>query len=205
MARERSVRVIARAAAVTAIGPLLGLLLGAAGPADSPVNVPEPDGLYTGPPRGYTPATLKGATVIDRQGLEALLLEGPVLIDVVLADHRPAGLPADRPWLPTHRSIPGAVWMPGAGGAPLSPEKEEAFLRRVAELTGGDRAKPVVTFCRPECWGSWNAGKRLVAAGYSRVHWFPLGVEGWQDDHDTAVAKPDPAWTAAAGARAAER
>ena len=205
MARERSVRVIARAAAVTAIGPLLGLLLGAAGPADSPVNVPEPDGLYTGPPRGYTPATLKGATVIDRKGLEALLPEGPVLIDVVLADHRPAGLPADRPWLPTHRSIPGAVWMPGAGGAPLSPEKEEAFLRRVAELTGGDRAKPVVTFCRPECWGSWNAGKRLVAAGYSRVHWFPPGVEGWQDDHDTAVAKPDPAWTHADSARAPQR
>ena len=162
-------RVIARHAAFAA----LGLMLGAAGPSDSPVNVPEP--------------------------------EGPVLIDVVLADRRPEGLPADRPWLPTHRSLPGAVWMPGAGGAPLAPEKEEAFLRRVAELTGGDRAKPVVTFCRPECWGSWNAGKRLVAAGYSRVHWFPPGVEGWQDDHDTAVAKPDPAWTHADSARAPQR
>ncbi len=194
-------RVIARGAALAA----LGLMLGAAGPADSPVNVPEPEGYYTGPPRGYTPATLKGATVIDLKGLEALLPERPVLIDVVLADHRPAGLPADRPWLPTHRSIPDAVWMPGAGAAPLAPEKEDAFLARVAALTGGDRAKPIVTFCRPECWGSWNAGKRLVAAGYSRVHWFPLGVEGWQDDHDTAVARPDPAWMAAASERAAQR
>ena len=194
-------RLIARTAALAA----LSLLLGAAGPADSPVNVPEPDGLYTGPPRGYTPATLKGATVIDLKGLEGLLPEKPVLIDVVLADRRPAGLPDDRPWLPTHRSIPGAVWMPGAGGAPLPPDQEEAFLRRVAELTGGDTSKPVVTFCRPECWGSWNAGKRLVAAGYTRVHWFPLGVEGWQDDHDTAVAKPDPAWVAATAGRAAQR
>lgn len=194
-------RILARTAALAA----LGLLLGAAGPADSPVNVPEPDGLYTGPPRGYTPATLKGATVIDLKGLEGLLPEKPVLIDVVIADRRPAGLPADRPWLPTHRSIPDAVWMPGAGGAPLPPEQEEAFLRRVAELTGGDRAKPVVTFCRPECWGSWNAGKRLIAAGYSRVHWFPLGVEGWQDDHETAVAKPDPAWLAATTGREAQR
>lgn len=194
-------RLIARTAALAA----LSLLLGAAGPADSPVNVPEPDGLYTGPPRGYTPATLKGATVIDLKGLEGLLPEKPVLIDVVLADRRPAGLPDDRPWLPTHRSIPGAVWMPGAGGAPLPPDQEEAFLRRVAELTGGDTSKPVVTFCRPECWGSWNAGKRLVAAGYTRVHWFPLGVEGWQDDHDTAVAKPDPAWVAATAGREAQR
>ncbi len=194
-------RVIARGAALAA----LGLMLGAAGPADSPVNVPEPEGYYTGPPRGYTPATLKGATVIDLKGLEALLPERPVLIDVVLADHRPAGLPADRPWLPTHRSIPDSVWMPGAGAAPLAPEKEDAFLARVAALTGADKAKPIVTFCRPECWGSWNAGKRLVAAGYSRVHWFPLGVEGWQDDHDTAVARPDPAWMAAASERAAQR
>ncbi|MEE7455383.1 rhodanese [Methylorubrum populi] len=194
-------RLIARTAALAA----LSLLLGAAGPADSPVNVPEPDGLYTGPPRGYTPATLKGATVIDLKGLEGLLPEKPVLIDVVLADRRPAGLPDDRPWLPTHRSIPGAVWLPGAGGAPLPPDQEDAFLRRVAELTGGDPSKPVVTFCRPECWGSWNAGKRLIAAGYTRVHWFPLGVEGWQDDHDTAVAKPDPAWVAATAGREAQR
>lgn len=201
MPMERSMRVIARAAAVTA----LGLLLGAAGPADSPVNVPEPTGLHTGPQRGYTPTTLKGATVLDLKGLEALLPEHPVLIDVVLADHRPAGLSADRPWLPTHRSIPGAVWMPGAGVAPLAPEQEQAFLKRVAELTGGDRAKPVVTFCRPECWGSWNAGKRLVEAGYARVSWFPLGVEGWQDSHDTAVAEADPAWKAVGSGQAAQR
>lgn len=173
-------------------------LLAAAAPADSPVNVPEPDGLWTGPQRGYTPATLAGATVIDADRLAAMLPDKPVLLDVVLADRKPANFPSDRPWLPTHRSIPGAVWMPGAGVAPLSPERETLFLRRVAELTGGDRTKPVVTFCRPECWGSWNAGRRLVLAGYTNVHWFPEGVEGWQDDRGTAVAKPDPAWAALA-------
>lgn len=169
-------------------------LLAAAAPADSPVNVPEPDGLWTGPQRGYTPATLTGAAVIDADRLAAMLPDKPVLLDVVLADRKPANFPADRPWLPTHRSIPGAIWMPGAGVAPLSPEREALFLRRVAELTGGDKAKQVVTFCRPECWGSWNAGRRLVLAGYTSVHWFPQGVEGWQDDHETAVAKPDAAW-----------
>lgn len=179
---------------------LAALLLAAATPADSPVNVPEPEGYWTGPPRGYTPPTLKGATVLDLAGLEALLPEKPVLLDVVLEERRPAGLPADRPWSPTHRSIPDTVWMPGAGGAPLPPEREKAFLSRVEALTGGDRSKPVVTFCRPECWGSWNDGKRLLQAGYRRVYWFPSGVEGWQDAHETAVAKPDPAWAASAGA-----
>lgn len=186
-------------AVLFALGLMIGATAAAAAPADSPVNVPEPEGLYTGPPHGYTPATLKGATVIDLKGLEALLPEAPVLIDVVLADRRPAGFPADRPWLPTHRSIPKAVWLPGAGEAPLPPDREVAFLARVAALTGGDKAKPIVTFCRPECWGSWNAGKRLVAAGYTRVHWYPLGVEGWQDDHETTTVKPDPPWVAANG------
>ena len=172
----------------------------AAAPADSPVNVPEPQGLWNGPQRGYTPATLKGATVIDSDQLAKMLPERPVLLDVVLADRKPANFPADRPWLPTHRSIPDAVWMPGAGVAPLSAEREALFLRRVGELTGGDKGKAVVTFCRPECWGSWNAGRRLVEAGYTNVHWLPLGVEGWQDARDTAVVKPDPAWAALAPA-----
>ncbi len=179
----------------------LALLLGAAGPANSPVDVPEPEGLYTGPQRGYTPPTLKGAKVVDLAALEALQAEAkPVLIDVALADRKPEGLPPDRPWFPAHRSIPGAVWFPNAGAVPLPPEREATFLKRVEDLTGGDKARAIVTFCHPECWGSWNAGKRLVLAGYTNVHWFPSGIEGWQDAHETSVLKPDPAWGASGGA-----
>jgi PQQ-dependent catabolism-associated CXXCW motif protein len=177
----------------------------AAAPADSPVNVPEPDGFHTGPQQGYTPPTLKGAVVLDIDGLDRVVAEArPVLIDVALADRRPAGMAPDKPWLPAHRSIPGAVWMPNAGAAPLDPAHEALFLARVADLTGGDRTKPIVTFCHPDCWGSWNAGKRLVQAGYTAVHWFPAGIEGWQERHETAVLKEDPAW-AARPASAAQR
>ena len=174
------------------------LALAAATPADSPVNVPEPAGLWTGPQHGYTPTTLKGATILDIGALDALMAEKPVLIDVGIMDRKPDGFPANRPWLPAHRSIPGAVWLPNAGAAPLPPADEALFFRRVEELTGGDRSKPVVTFCHPECWGSWNAGKRLVEKGYTRVHWFPEGVEGWQDRHETTVLRQDPAWAARA-------
>ena len=182
-----------------ALPMVLAALLGAAAPADSPVGVQEPEGLYEGPTHGYTPPTLRGARVVDLAAFETLLAEKPVLVDVGLADRKPDNLPPGTIWLPTHRSIPGAVWLPNAGAAPLEPAQEAAFFERVEELTGGDTGKPVVVFCHPECWGSWNAAKRLVGAGYGSVHWFPLGVEGWQDAHETTALKADPAWTRAAG------
>lgn len=176
--------------------------LAAAEPADSPVNVPEPPGLYTGPQRGYTPSTLKGARVVDGKAVADLMEapDKPVLIDVAMRERKPANFPEGRPWLPVHPSIPGSIWLPNAGAVPLAPEREALFYERVAQLTGGDKAKPIVVFCHVECWGSWNAGKRLVEKGYTAVHWFPLGVEGWQDFHETRNITEDAAWKAAAPA-----
>ncbi|MDP4002819.1 rhodanese-like domain-containing protein [Methylobacterium sp. NEAU K] len=187
----RRASLIGRLAAALAAATCL-----AAAPADSPVNVPEPEGLYAGPPKGYTPATLKGAAVIDAEALAALVAgpDKPVLIDVAAPDRKPSNFPAGRLWLPVHPSIPGAVWMPEAGAEPLAPEREALFYARVAQLTGGDTGRPVVVFCHVECWGSWNAGKRLVRKGYTGVRWFPEGVEGWQDKRETANLREDPAW-----------
>jgi PQQ-dependent catabolism-associated CXXCW motif protein len=182
--------IVAKGAAILAAV----VFLSAPGRADSPVEVPEPDGIWTGPMRGQTPKTLTGATVLDLSALDALMASKPLLFDVALADKKPADFPKDLPWLPIHRSIPGAVWLPGAGAAPLDPTREALFYARAEELTNGDKSKPIVTFCHPECWGSWNAAKRLVLRGYTRVHWFPAGIEGWQDSRDTAPVKPDPAW-----------
>jgi PQQ-dependent catabolism-associated CXXCW motif protein len=162
--------------------------------ADSTVDVPEPDGIWTGPMHGPTPKTLTGAIVLDISALDALTANKPVLLDVALADKKPSDFPKDLPWLPIHRSIPDAVWMPGAGAGALDPAREELFYKRVDELTKGDKAKPIVTFCHPECWGSWNTAKRLVLKGYTQVHWFPGGIEGWEDAHAAAAIKPDSAW-----------
>lgn len=163
----------------------------------SSAEVKEPDGMWTGPMRGETPATLKGAVVVGLPALEALLPEKPVLLDVGPADKKPEDFPQDRLWLPTHRSIPGAVWFPGGGAAAFDAAQEEAFFRRLEELTQGDRSKPVVTFCRPQCWGSWNAGKRLVMKGYTGVHWFPDGIDKWQEAHEAVEVEPDKVWNAA--------
>jgi PQQ-dependent catabolism-associated CXXCW motif protein len=110
------------------------------------------------------------------------------------ADHKPTNLPGNAIWKPIHRSIPGAVWFPGAGLAYLPADRVEALLRRVRELTNGNKAAPVVTFCRPRCWGSWNLGKRLLQAGYTSVHWFPAGVDGWQERNETTAVESDPVW-----------
>ncbi|MBP7000806.1 rhodanese-like domain-containing protein [Amaricoccus sp.] len=175
------------------IGALaLVLLAGRALAGDAP---PEPEGYRTGDLRAATPATLSGATVLDLAALEAAVAGGAVLIDVGPAPVKPADMPADRPWLPTHRSIPGAVWLPGAGlGDDLPADREELLLGEVAGLTGGDKAKAVVVFCKPDCWASWNVGRRLVLAGYSAVGWFPGGVDAWQVDHPTAPVEAPAGW-----------
>jgi PQQ-dependent catabolism-associated CXXCW motif protein len=156
--------------------------------------VVEPPGLWTGPMVGETPATLQGATVIDVPTLERML-EGPVLlIDVGKAARRPDNLPEDTLWKPVHRSIPGAAWFPGGGAGDLPPDQAQALLERIDELAKGDEAAVLVTFCKPNCWGSWNLGKRLVEAGYRKVHWLPAGIDGWQEQHDTAPVQPQPGW-----------
>ena len=190
-------RALLATAAKVAIIPAIALLVAAVS-AGSAAEIAEPRGLWTGPMYGQTPRTLGGAMVVDLAVVEVLMAEKPLLLDVGPAHRKPVNFPTDRPWLPTHRSIPGAIWMPGAGAAPLDAGREEHFYRRIGELTRGDKTKPIVVFCRPDCWGSWNAGKRLVTRGYTSVRWFPAGIDGWQDEHATAEVEPDVGWSAEA-------
>jgi PQQ-dependent catabolism-associated CXXCW motif protein len=78
-------------------------------------------------------------------------------------------------------SIAGAHWLPNVGYGVLSPQFEDYFRTRLEQLTGGDRAKPVVFFCLKDCWMSWNAAKRARAWDYTTVVWFRDGTDGWQD------------------------
>jgi PQQ-dependent catabolism-associated CXXCW motif protein len=185
------IKTVAKAAVI-----LGSALLSAVANAGAASDVPEPQGLWTGAMAGQTPKTLAGAVVVDLAAIEALMADKPLLLDVGPATRKPENFPADRLWLPTHRSIPKAIWMPGAGAAPLEAGREELFYHRIAELTHGDRTKPIVIFCRPECWGGWNAGKRLVTKGYTSIRWFPAGIDGWQEKHETAEVEPDADWSA---------
>ena len=57
---------------------------------------------------------------------------------------------------------------------------EEDYLRTgLDQATAGDHGRPVVIFCRAECWMSWNVAKRALGYGYTKVIWYPDGPEGW--------------------------
>jgi len=157
----------------------LALLLAvAAGP--SLATVPEPQD-YRGPPYlGEVPATLQGAQVIDGTAALGLHAAGVPFLDVYPATRRPEGLPPGTLWRqPRHDSVPGAIWLPDVGYEMLNPQEQARLEDGLATVTQGDRTKPVVIFCRADCWLSWNAARRAVGLGYSAVYWFPKGVEGW--------------------------
>jgi Rhodanese-like domain. len=120
----------------------------------------------------------------------------PLLLDVAEKDRKPPSMGKEMIWAPTHRSLPGAVFLQGGGKGTNESGYVDAFNARVADLTGGDHDKPIVTFCHPDCWGSYNAARRLAGLGYKHVYWYRDGVEGWQTDHDTRSIKPDAAWVA---------
>lgn len=190
--------VISTVGALAAMAFAIGNVAALAG---GPGSAPEPNGLWTGAIHGYTPSTLRGAKVINTDTMASLVEKsGAMLIDVSEADHKPDTLPAAAIWKPVHRSIPGAVWLPGAASGTLSSEQDHKLRARVDALTGGDKAKLIITFCHPDCWGSWNMGKRLVQWGYTGVNWYPEGIDGWQQsDRDTQVIKADRDWAKAIG------
>jgi PQQ-dependent catabolism-associated CXXCW motif protein len=172
--------------------PLL-LLLCACTATSEPTGVPEPAGFWTGPMGGAVPATIAGGEVVTTTDLIALIgEETPVLVDVGPAPHKPDDIAANQWTPPPHRTIPGSVWLPGVGAGELAPAVDDWYRTRLAALTGGDLGQPLVIFCHPHCWGSWNAAKRAILYGYQRVHWYEEGIEGWQDaGQPTAVVEPE--------------
>ena len=159
-------------------------------------GVPEPQGYWTGPMHSEVPATLTGARIVHTQEL-ALLLEKDkaVLIDAAAAPRRPDNLAPGTIWKPVpHQDIDGSVWLPDMGAAVLTPEEETFHRERLMALTANDRDHPIVFYCHPQCWASWNAAKRALAFGFRNVVWYPDGAEGWQDaGHALVAATPQSA------------
>jgi PQQ-dependent catabolism-associated CXXCW motif protein len=158
-------------------GAVLVALVGLAGPA---VAVEEPDGYRGEPYEAPVPATLEGAVVVDSDAAHALWWSGRVaFVDVLPRAPRPA-LPPGTIWRDApHSSVPGAIWLPNTGYEALAPETTRYLLDGLAHVTGGDLSYPVVVFCRQDCWMSWNVAKRAIEHGYTRIYWYPDGVDGW--------------------------
>lgn len=121
------------------------------------------------PYHGPTPLEIPGAQAVQTRQLQAMLAGpvSPILIDVLSDDG--------------HVTLTGAVWLSGAGrGANFLDPVQSTLTQLLAQLSGGDKARPLVFFCASaQCWLSYNAALRAVAAGYSRVYWYRGGVDAW--------------------------
>ena len=157
--------------------------------------VAEPDGYRLDEYRKPVPATLKGATVLSAQAASELWTnKGAIFIDVYPKAPKPDHLPAGTFWRePTHQSIENATWLPNVGYGVVPPPMETYFKTNLEQLTGGDKAKPIIFFCLRNCWMSWNAAKRAMTYGYSHVLWYPDGTDAWQEIGQPVVeARPAP-------------
>ena len=145
--------------------------------------------------REPVPATLAGATVVDAETAHTLWQGGEVaFIDVLPRAPKPANLPEGTIWREKPRlSIPGAIWLPNVGYGALADVNHAYFRAGLDKATGGDPDHPVLIFCLADCWMSWNAAKRALEYGFTRVYWLPEGTDGWTFfDFPVAEVTPEP-------------
>jgi PQQ-dependent catabolism-associated CXXCW motif protein len=154
-------------------------------------EVQEPQGYRMGPLHGEVPATLTGAEVVHTPRLAELLHDGrAVLIDAASVPRRPENLAPEAIWKPVpHENIAGSIWIPAIGEGKIEKNVEAYFRERLGALTGNDLDRPVVFYCHPQCWASWNAAKRAISYGYRKIGWYPDGAEGWRDAGHALVAE----------------
>lgn len=133
-----------------------------------------------------TPLELPGARIMFtaelRRLMQAPLEERPLLFDVLGADN-------------AHDSLPGAIWLPGAGrGASFDDELQARLEKLLAFTMRGNTDRPIVFFCSgPRCWLSYNAALRAARLGYSNVRWYRGGIEAWGASGG-ALAPPRITW-----------
>jgi rhodanese-related sulfurtransferase len=97
----------------------------------------------------------------------------------ILADGSALVLDA-RPYLEYAMShVPGALNVAAKPGVPISVYVSD--VREIERLVGGDRTKPLVLYCNgPFCGKSKRLSEELVAAGFTSVRRYQLGIPVWR-------------------------
>jgi PQQ-dependent catabolism-associated CXXCW motif protein len=182
-----------------ALALLITILPAVAAPA-SPDNrpgsdVPVPDGYRLDRYRAPVPAEVPGATTVTLEEAEALYRAGNVLFIDVMKVPRGESAGLEGKWLVAkpHVAIKGSTWLPETGEGVLKPEIERYFRSNLERLTDGNTGTPLLFYCVTDCWMSWNAAKRALSWGYTRIYWYRDGIEVWQQfDLPTESVDPVP-------------
>lgn len=155
----------------------------------------EPEGYRLEKYHAPTPATLKGATVIDTaRAFEIWSKKEAIFVDALARPTRPVDLPKEATWqAPPRRDIPGSIWLVDTGFGDLTLSTLRYFETGLSRATASDKTKPIVFYCRTNCWASWNAAKRALSLGYKNVFWYPWGADGWEKaGHPLEERQPAP-------------
>jgi PQQ-dependent catabolism-associated CXXCW motif protein len=134
-------------------------------------GVAAPERIRGAPYSAPTPTSIPGASVITTRRLQDMMQQGPapVLVDVAAGEG--------------HVTLEGSVWIPGAGrGSNFIDGLQGQLSELLVKLTHGDKSRALVFFCvNSQCWLSYNAALRAVAAGFSQVYWYRGGIEAWRE------------------------
>jgi PQQ-dependent catabolism-associated CXXCW motif protein len=153
------------------------------GDEDREWNVAPTKAYRTDDYHAPTPREIPGGRVVTTYELSQMLTREPrpYVIDVLGGG--------------VHRTIAGAFWMVGAGAGDMSRQEEKRFLEAMGNFAAGNKNQPLVFFCvDSQCWLSYNAALRAIAAGYTSVMWYRGGVAAWRQA-DQLMAMSDPfAW-----------
>lgn len=143
--------------------------------------------------RAPVPSSIPGGITVDTEFVKQKHSEGNMLFIDVFPPRGMGADPIDGFWVVTEPrfSISGTVWLPEVGRGYLDPPYADYFKRNLLRLTKAQYDKPMVFFCTADCWQSWNAAKRAIELGYTQVHWYPNGTDGWQE-HGLAVVETAP-------------
>lgn len=145
--------------------------------------------------RAAVPETVPGGTRVNRDQVDELIVSGAILVDVMAAvGAGPHAETGEWQLAHGHRSIPGATWLPDVGRGHLKPTLQKYLSNNLAQLTAGDRAKPLIIFCQADCWMGWNAVQRIAKLGYRNIYWYPEGTDGWLEwgDRELTLINPVP-------------
>jgi PQQ-dependent catabolism-associated CXXCW motif protein len=131
-------------------------------------GVPPTSTLRQGQFHAPTPTMIPGGQLVTTKALADAINAGNriILIDVLGGQY----------------SLPGAMIAPAlAQGGDLQDRLQQQASQWLGQVTGGDRSVAIVIYCSdPNCWLSYNAALRVIAAGYSNVYWYRGGLHAWQ-------------------------
>lgn len=153
----------------------------------APAPAPNDPALFDA--EGYRSARYRAPVKVDPAPAQTIPLAAALALDperdALFIDVTPAegGVrdPASGVWTLSqeHLTIPGALWLPETGRAPVDGDLWAALEARIAAARADAPHTPVILFCRADCWMSWNAARRLALHGTANVYWLAEGTDGW--------------------------